>query len=185
MRTLSVFVSFLISSIAARHLRSNEIDLLPFKGKWIQWLSDKYVQTTSEVDYQCIRVNVTSAKVNDTEVVTLHKDGIQHKNSMMHVHWAHSYVPDLTDPTRSSLEDNLVLQPYRSDSNLVTPLYFRRTNAKLDYIIWTGLDNKTMFVWIKEFNDVWNTDVTLSLTELDFETGYKEPTPSFTAGCLL
>lgn len=173
-------VGFFVFGCHGRLLRTHVSTNNTYTGEWLQVMSDSYVQKTSEIDYECVSVNVTSHK---NDLIRITKKATVHARE--NIVWSNDYAPLLKNSEKTSFEDNLILTPVTNDSSLIVPLYFRRTTPSFDYIIWTGLDNKTMYVWIRDFTEahLWTKDILTSLTELDFYSGYKEPQYSFSSTC--
>lgn len=151
-------------------------------GQWLQIYSDRYVQTTSEVDYSCVTVNVLPVFSLSTPMVSVNKHAYQHGNQHMPLKWSQNYSISWSLDSSSVLQDNLVLAPVKGSSSVVTPLWLRR--ATDNYIVWTGMDNKTMFVWAHEFSPPEEKSRILQqLADLDFNGTYKTPLSSFSEIC--
>lgn len=151
-------------------------------GQWLQMYSDRYVQTTSEVDYSCVTVNIQPVFSLSSPMVSVNKHAYQHGNTNMPLHWSQNYSISWSLDSSSVLEDNLVLVPTKGSSTVLTPLWLRRTTD--NYLLWTGMDNKTMFVWAREFSPPEEKSRILQqLTDLDFNGTYKTPLSSFSEIC--
>ena len=164
------------------HLRATQQDASgPFYGSWLQVYSNFYVQSTSEVDYHCVQVDVQPVNHSITKL-SITKSAYQHGNINQPVRWTQLYNVTWLDTTDKEAEDNMVLVPLLSGSSVVIPLWLRRRDP--DYIIWTGMDNKTLFVWAHEPSQQYNPEVLHDLVELDFRGTYKTPVSSYSLSCL-
>ena len=156
------------------------------QGSWLQIYSNHYVQTTSEIDYQCVRAEVSPVRnTNSTaSTISLTKKAYQHGNLLLPVEWTQTYTVLFQNNEWDTLEDNLVLQPSTKSSSVVlVPLWLRRMSPQ-NYILWSGLDNKTMLVWSHSMLDAVNNGLILQqLEELDFNGSYKSPLVSYSLMC--
>ena len=167
---------------AASNLRSTLGGVQSVHGRWLQIFSDRYVQTTSEIDYSCVTVDVQPLFNISSPMVSISKRAYQHGNTREPVKWSSNYTLSWTLEGTSFLEDNLVLNPVKASSVIVS-LWLRRTTD--NYILWTGGDNKTMYVWARHLPSAAEKAVIFQqLGELDFNTTYKTPTSSYSESCL-
>jgi len=151
-------------------------------GRWFQLYNNLYVQSTSEIDLQCVSVEVKATPSLSLTSLSVTKKAIQHHNQNHSIVWGHHYNVTMVDKEKTSLDDNVVLFPVPNDSYVVVPLYLRRFQED-EYVIWTGLDNKTMYVWVRDTDQVDNVVILEQLKELEFTTTYKSPALSFTPNC--
>jgi len=155
------------------------------QGSWLQIYSNRYVQSTSEIDYQCVRAEISPVlDANSTiPTVSLTKKAYQHGNFLLPVEWTQTYSLTLQNEAPESLQDNLLLQPITNSSSVVVALWLRRISPH--FIVWSGLDNKTMLVWSREslLDPVDNVLVLQELVELDFNDTYKSPVVSYSLAC--
>jgi len=145
---------------------------------WLQLYSNEYVQSTSEINYACVSVHVSCE--NDGNM-TVTKRAYQHHNEQLPIEWTTLYTPKWREPSSQYFEDNLVLQPAKNTSFLVVPLYLRQILTHS--IIWTGLDNKTMYVWGDNVNVSNDAEILTKLSLLDFQGHYKRPLSSYDKTC--
>lgn len=153
------------------------VDVSPIVGDWIQLFNNKYVQMTSEIDYHCVSVAVEPAGANQVQV---RKHALQHGIAGQPIVWNNTYVPSLLREETESFENNLVLTPVKNSSYVVVPLFLRKIDV--EFLIWTGLDNKTMYVWGKTPTQP-TTEILELLNRLDFNGMYKTPKPSYDTTC--
>lgn len=184
MYSLLRIITFFLTAVSAVHLRTTkEVVETAVHGQWLQVYSDWYVQSTSEIDYSCVTVEIASVGDTDIPTVTISKRAYQHGNIHQPAHWAHSYTLSWKLDDATIFQDNLVLTPTVNSSSVLVPLWLRRTGD--DYLIWTGLDNKTMYVWTHTIPDpAENSHILHQLAELDFNGTYKTPLSSYSASCL-
>ena len=151
-------------------------------GPWLQIYSDRYVQTTSEIDYSCVKVDIHPIFSVSSPALSVSKHAYQHGNSHLPVLWSYNYTISWTLDGTSVMEDNLVLLPTKGSPSLVVPLWLRRNTD--NYVIWTGMDNKTMFVWARGFSPPEEKSRILEqLAELEYNGTYKTPISSFSEIC--
>lgn len=134
---------------------------------FVQVYSNYFVQTTSEIDIKCITVNVTEDKyfMNITKTGLLHGLEVSpfRSTSYFRIHDDGKYVSD---------KETLV----------------KRNDDDDNYIIWTGLNNITVYVWAKDFDiflEKYNQEVLSNLQRLNYTGLYKSPLYSFSSRCLL
>jgi hypothetical protein len=177
------FLFLLLLSVSGTRAQNDDaVDSI--QGSWLQIYSNRYVQTTSEIDYHCVRAVVASVPDTPIPTVTIHKKAYQHGNMLQPVEWTHTYTVTLQNESWPSLQDNLLLEPINKKSPLVVPLWLREISPH--YLLWSGLDNKTMLVWshssIMDPED--DAKIRKSLQELEFNGTYKSPVSSYSATCL-
>lgn len=156
---------------------SASVNVSPLVGDWVQLFNNKYVQMTSEIDYHCVSVVVRQTGGNRVQV---RKHALQHGNQGQPIVWNNTYVPSLLHQDNDSFEDNLILTPSQNSSYVVVPLFLRKMES--DFLIWTGLDNKTMYVWGKTPAQP-TTEILELLNRLDFNGMYKTAVSSYNASC--
>ena len=186
-----LFLLFLWSSttmsVAAIAGDKNDNALQAIQGSWLQMYSNRYVQTTSEIDYHCVRAEVSpvlSTSNSTVPTVSLTKKAYQHGNPLLPVEWTQTYSMTFQKENEKSLQDNLLLQPAsKTSSAVVVPLWLRRVSPT--FLLWSGLDNKTMLVWSRWSLDPVDTVLILQeLVQLDFNDTYKSPVASYSLACL-
>lgn len=160
------------------HLKGS-VEKLPIEGSWYQIYSNFYVQSTSEIDYRCVTVRANQTKTGD---IIIQKQALEHGNSRLPLNWSQFYSVLWQTEDHTVLDDNLVLVPSSNNSALTVPIWVR--HAESDYIIWTGKDNKTLFVWSHSIDNLSNPKILTKLAELDFTGRYKLPVPSYSASCM-
>lgn len=131
---------------------------------YVQVYSNYYVQSTIEVDWKCIRVGVT----RDQENLNVTKNG--------YLHGIYG------SPVQSSTSYNITNEKLHSDKDT---LVLRVENK--DYLLLTGTNNLTLYVWAKDYDRFMNnhnTDVQQYLKSINFTGTYKSPKFSFTSTCI-
>jgi hypothetical protein len=147
-------------------------------GNWTQVLSNYYVQTTTEIDWKCVRVHVVESIPGR---LTLYKSAVQHS--------AVDGVPVHAYPVNMTLEDQTYLVPYPRQF-LRRPgdppsLHIRR--ADRDLAVLTGRNDISLYVWTrKSLSEYYMTDHVQVLADLGlwgYVTFDKTPLASFTSEC--
>lgn len=138
-------------------------ELIP--SDYVQVYSNYYVQSTTEIDWKCIRVSVTQ----DQDRLNVTKNG--------YLHGIYG------SPVKSIMSYNVTgKNKFKGEKET---LVLRVENE--DYLLWTGTNNLTMYVWAKDyerFMDDHNDDVRDYLKTLNFTGMYKTPVFSFTSACI-
>lgn len=183
---LTLFLPILAATTAS-YLRAAQMDtdasaVEAVHGRWLQVYSDRYVQSTSEIDYSCVTAEIARANTSKP-AISISKHAYQHGNIHQPVHWSQTYTLSWTLDGTTSLQDNLVLVPLVTTSSVLVPLWLRRSGD--NYMIWTGMDNKTMYVWVHELpKPAENAHILQQLAELDFNGTWKTPLSSYSESCL-
>ena len=183
--TLLLSLSYVVAP--HQHLRglaiSPEVALSTIQGSWIQVYSNHYVQSTSEIGYDCVRVRVEQDfSMLENPNIIVAKTAFEHGNLLQPVFWSYSYALSFSDPSSSDFADNLLLSPLLHSSSVVVPLRLRQTTD--NYVLWTGNDNKTMFVWARHSLEAEEDENVVDyLKKLQFNTSYKAPLSSFSSNC--
>lgn len=175
-----MFLSLLLltQTIAIPHLRieprvtlekTPSFNIDQFTGEWLQVSSNYFVQTTSEIDWKCITVNVNKT----TTGVKISKSPYIHG-----VYYSHNKV------TTNYYIANNVLQ------NDKLPLIVKQLgpviDGKYDYAMLAGSDNITFFVWARDYSrysDYKNEIDGLTLL-WNYTASYKAPRSSFDPICI-
>lgn len=129
MNILTFVLAFVVQGVCALPI--------PLNGTWKQTYSNVYVQSTTEIDWKCIKVYV---KTHDSDsTMTFHKTASLHGGPMM-----------VTTPTFEAhiVKDTFI---YKQKTYDVHP-YSNDT-----YVI-TGKDNPSMFVWTRDDGGKINND---------------------------
>jgi hypothetical protein len=147
-----------------------------FLGDWLQIKSSHYVQITTEIDWFCTDINV-SKQDNDTVSISV--------SPKIHAIY---YQPNKIVTTYDVINE--------SNSNIVfnasLPLLLRKTgpiiNGQYDYTILTGYDNKTLFIWARDFNRYYrdyDDEATRLVLSWEYNTTYKQPISVYSNLCLI
>jgi hypothetical protein len=131
-------------------------------GDYYQIYSNRYVQMTSEIDIQCVNVSVRT----DPENVVIIKTGYVHglKTTPYNVTYVFKEIPPG------------IL--YSHD----TVLDVRDVGPSKDYIIMSGHDNLSLYVWVKDvdqFNRVYKTIVQDRIDAWSYNNEVKAPLISY------
>ena len=131
---------------------------------YVQVYSNYYVQSTTEVDWKCIRVDATRDKEHLNVV----------KNGFLHGVYG--------SPVQSMMKYNITNDKFKGEKET---LVLRVEND--EYLLWTGTNNLTMYVWARDyehFMDNHNKEVIQYLKSLNFTGTYKSPMFSYSSICL-
>jgi hypothetical protein len=140
-----------------------------FTGEWLQVSSNYFVQTTSEIDWKCITVNVNKT----TTGVKISKSPYIHG-----VYYSPNKVITNYYITNNVLKNNKL------------PLIVKQlgpvVDGKYDYAMLAGSDNITFFVWARDYSrysDYKNEIDGLTLL-WNYTASYKAPRSSFDPICI-
>jgi hypothetical protein len=141
-----------------------------FTGNWLQISSNYYVQTTSEIDWQCIHINI-----NETS------NGIIVGKSP-YVHGKY-YRPNKV-VTNYTIQNN-VLQNYKM--SLIVKQLGPVINGKYDYAMLAGSDNITFLIWARNYYRFphYKNEIDGLTILWNYTASYKVPLSSFDPMCLL
>jgi hypothetical protein len=162
------------SLVVSRLLEPITKDISFLNGQWLQIYNSKYVQESSEIDWDCVEVSISTEnnRVNITKSAILHN----HKN-----------LP--TFQTRiyqsSMVNDSIILTPISISSSVVPTLEIKYEG--IGYLIITGLDYLTMYVWVQNYNtffNFYNSEALDLLKSFNYTTYYKYPKLSYHEDCL-
>jgi hypothetical protein len=147
------------------------------KGSWIQIYSNYYVQTTSEIDWKCVTINLTP--INES-LVKINKTASLHgiSSNIISKETKYSVTLNANDTVLTSGKQVLSIRKWGS----------RDDNKTLDYLILTHSNNISLFVWTQNFQlclNKYNDDIVNTLTEWKFTGSYKKPLLSYNTKCLL
>jgi len=147
-------------------------------GSWIQMYSSKYVQESTEIDWNCVTVEISVNPKNNNVNIT--KSAILHDSKNL-----------VTSQTRvynaiNGVDSILLLSPILGTSSSITPnLALKYIND--NYIIITGMDYLTMFIIVRDYETfihVNDDDALQLLKSFNYTTYYKYPNLSFSSSCL-
>ena len=158
-------------------------------GEWEQYYSSKFITSTLLLDQSCVTVHVDVQK--DPLQLNIYQKGIQHHNPNMVVTQNFSFTDFERDvgwlPWGSGDGPSLIFQNKKKG-----PGYLLRCaqkvnlfNKQYDFVIWTGLDNLSLLVWVRDasrFKEKWKVSMDNFLEEIAYNTGYKTPVVTFDEG---
>lgn len=146
------------------------------EGSWKQALSSYFLVSTDLVDMDCLDLDVVVK--DDPVTIHVHQSSIQHQNPSLKVEtsylltnasWNNEYWLFNNTKHRPGFWLRCVKTYHKIEKN---------TTAPLDLAIWTGTDNLSMMVWVRdvdEFNKKYINNVTAYLSMIDFVGRYKQP----------
>lgn len=137
-----------------------------FDGKWIQADSNRYVQETSEINWNCVTINVTT----NGDQLSIKKFALQNNNN---------------------ISSDMTLLSVSSKSNFyvdnINNVYYQIRYNDSNTLLWTT-DDGSVYIWVRDYvkfktNDEWNF---LNKFEIWGFTGYLHfPMPSYDFTCIL
>jgi hypothetical protein len=167
-------IFFIYSSFASSRLLQPKSSPLSFlNGNWFQIYSSKYVQESTEIDWNCIDV-VVSTNNNNVNIL---------KNAMIHNHKETGFVQNRTYEL-SNVNNTLLLTPLAISSSVIPNLQLKHIDD--NYVILTGLDYLTMYVWTRNYSDFFsnnNNEALQLLRNFNYTTYYKYPHLSYNDYC--
>lgn len=138
-------------------------------GDWKQLYSNRFVQDTSEIDWDCVDVHVS----RHLEI---------QKSPLIHHQFYSSYPLKIRLENPREEDDKFI---FDVENNLFLQ-YEIRDFVPNEYIVWTLNDEISMFVWtknIKKFNETYEDHVFRNLDLWEYNTYYKEPIACYTDFC--
>jgi len=164
----------LTSTTNSIYLRSKEVpswDSQSFTGDWIQISSNYFVQTTSEVDWKCVRVTVNQTTNN---ILTIGKSPYIHG-----VYYSPNKVVNNYTENDKTLENG--------PNSLVIKALGPIIDEKYDYTILAGIDNITLFIWARNYYRYFHyqDEINSLITSWKYTASYKAPLNSFDQMCLI
>jgi hypothetical protein len=172
---------FLLFPIIAssRILEPKSVNVSFLNGSWIQMYSSKYVQESTEIDWDCVTVDISVNPNNNNINIT--KSAILHDNKNLVT--THTRIYNAINGVDSIL---LLLSPILGTSSSIMPnLALKYIND--NYIIITGMDYLTMYIIVRDYETFihYNDDDALQLLKsFNYTTYYKYPNLSFSSSCL-
>ena len=167
------------SSINSYNLRSenlyntNNFDINKFDGSWIQTESNYYVQSTSEIDWWCINIECKSDgnKINITK--------------SPYIHYIY-YNPFKLENSYIINDNNNNKIIFNGTNSLELRQYGPVIDNKYDYSILTGLNNISLYVWMRDYSryDEYKDEINDLLTSWNYTTNYKKPISVINSICL-
>jgi len=161
---------------SGRLLQPKAADFSFLNGNWLQIYSSKYVQESTEIDWDCVDVSITVNTTNQTINIT--KSAILHNHVNLLVHQSRMYQQDTVNNTLS-------LTPIGSNSTIIPNLVIKHMDP--NYIIITGSDYLTMIVLARDYTSFFennNNDALQLLKSFNYTTYYKYPQISYNPFCM-
>jgi hypothetical protein len=162
--------------ISGRLLQPKTDDFSFLNGNWLQIYSSKFVQESTEIDWDCVDVSITVDSTNQTVNIT--KSAILHNHVNLLVHQTRMYHQDTVNNTLS-------LSPIGSNSTIIPNLVMKHIEP--NYIIITGSDYLTMIVLTRDYASFFesnNNDALQLLKSFNYTTYYKYPQISYNPFCM-
>jgi len=168
---MKVFIPFVFSNFVSFSLADLSYTwnlTKPLLGDWIQIYNNRYVQESSEIDWDCTQVSIQG---NQTHVV-IDKHSILHHNFDLPIHKS-------TDYSIYTYNGELILNSIQPLSVTNPILVLKNTQPPIpsdepyDYVILTGTDQLTLFVLVRNI-DVFSkylSDISTAIIDLHY-TGY-------------
>lgn len=153
------------------------MSLEEWSGTWIQAYSNAYVQTTSEVDWRCVTVDVALDRDEGTLLLTKHASLHGGPTNVS------SYPMEMDFPVQA--DDVVILTPVGAQGprlrgkSLSSRHYQIRTETP-ELVILTGLDDgaPAVYVWIRPGYSL-GSEVLQQLEDWDYRSADKRPLSSF------
>lgn len=157
----------------------------PLQGEWSQVYNNRYVKETSEIDWDCINVNITDIKfLNESKGnLILEKSAIIHHNidSIYHKSIDYNIYTNNGELVLHSVQELSVTNPI-----LLMKKFGPIINEQYDYIILIGTDNLSLFILARDidnFNSKYINEISDILIDMQFIGYYKSPLSSYTSFC--
>jgi hypothetical protein len=146
-------------------------------GTFFQVVSNRFVQSTSEIDWACVTVHIVGDDWGQTWVTKsafLQDDGMS--GVILHT------VPSLAEAG----DNQTVSLTHRDVLGFVTTVYDARSISDR-LIVVTGREDPSLFVWVRDVSEFYTSgeaEETLALTDAwGYTSLEKEPRLSFTTNC--
>lgn len=175
-----IFSLILLMQVKGRFIRN--LDNEPnFYGNWTQIYNNRYIQETSQIDWDCVNVSI---KKSSNNVIIQRKAVVHH---LINVH---------TNPIYYSLNMKnkmYVLNPISNISSILNPsLYFKYIkydeSHNIQFMIITASDNISLYVLCKnpeEYSKKYDKEVKKLLNDFNYTTYYKFPLNTYHPSCNL
>jgi len=172
MKFLNFYIIF--NFFIAKNLALNDTLIT---GKWYQLWSNRYVQETSEIDWNCVKLEINY--INN--LYTFNKSAIIHNNHNINIKKNITYI-------WSEKDDKFYPYPYQTIVNPIVEIkiFGEISNNQYDYLVLTGKDNLSMFTIVRDidkFNEKYIHQVSNLLFKYNYTGYYKSPLSSFTNIC--
>lgn len=148
-------------------------------GKFVQIYNSKFVDETSEIDWNCVSVNITT-KNNNT--LLIEKNGFLHKQP--NIPASSSKMYELEHKNNSW---NLIP---KSKVGVVSPIleikFINNDDSVINYMILTGKDNLTMFLFANNYTNFvkkYEGEAKKKINEFKYNSYYKYPKSTYGYGC--
>ena len=164
-------------------ISSISFDPNTISGRWYQPYSNRYVQRTLEISYNCVTVDVSISG----EQIHVNKTAYDANHHII----SYNYTLFPLKPTPQELQeekDNWALAlPYQSD--LPDNSHFRLREIGNDYLLWSQNieDGQGLYVWARDFLDFKTDDEWVVLARYNywnFTEYYDLPIKSYDYICL-
>jgi len=183
MRILQIIysISLLILPVVARlgDLKEKEKISEPhITGKFVQIYNSKFVDETSEIDWNCVSVNIT----NHNNTFLIEKNGFLHKQPNIPASSSKMYELEHKNNTWNLIP--------KSKIGVVSPIleikFINNDDDILNYMILTGKDNLTMFLFATNYTNFvkkYENEAKKKFNEFKFNSYYKYPKSTYGSGC--
>lgn len=173
------FVISIIPTFARLGENNNKTNITHISGDWNQVLSSRYVHETSEIDWDCVKVNI---KFNDDNSTIIHKNAFLHQLEIIPTNSTESYSLKLNQKSKNY---ELISKINSTISSNLEFKYINKINQTINYFILTGSNNMSLYVLAKSFNDYKNhkNEIMKLLTDFEYTSYYKHALPSFSSAC--
>lgn len=135
--------------------------LRPYEGRWDQVYSNYYIQSTSEIDWKCITVDLNLT--DDDNKILMSKTASLHGGPIF-IRTINTTIAEVTSN---------VWQMGK------IPFILRKTDDERSYLVLTGLDNLSLFVWARNASEFlssqFNNQTLVDLEQWLFTGIYKTP----------
>jgi hypothetical protein len=180
-----LYYLFLMSAVTITtgdaRLLSPPVAIDPLSGLWIQAFSSRFVQETTEIDYDCVTINFSIEEGSD----------LVHYNKRANLHRVKNSTTSIDRTYRREVEDDVMsLVPLSVSSTTFPTLLVRGSKNMTDddgYVILTGTNNLTLYVLTRNYGafvaSVFYEEVLDLLRSFDYTTYYKFPLSSYSVDC--
>jgi hypothetical protein len=157
----------------------SSIDITQLYGDWVQVYSNNYIQTTSEIDWYCVTINVSPYKTSMFK--------IQKYTNIHDIEPFSTYISFYNNYSYSSHDNKYNFSPstiFHYKYQLINTDDLR--NNTFDYLIWTLNDDISYYVWARNFTDFnlkYDKNVLNILKQYNYQGYYKNPLKSYTIEC--
>jgi len=178
-------MKFILSILALLPLiMSKKFDPNTIKGRWYQPYSNRYVQRTLEIGYDCVTIDVSVTG----EQIHVKKSAYDSNDNIVSYNYTLFPLKPTPEELSEEKKDWALALPFQSD--LEDNSNFRLRTINENYVIWSHEieDGQGIYVWTRNFIDFKLNDDWAVLAKLNYWnfTGYYDfPIKSYDYTCLV